>query len=167
MTIRIAVGGIVHETNTFAQPATDLAEFRANGLYEGDAMRRLAGTNTVVGVAIDAIDGDPDLEMILTAFSHAIPGGTVTRAALDYIVDQITAGIAAAKPDAVVLDLHGALVVEGYPGGDGEGARRVREIVGPDIPFISPLDLHGNIDDVLVANTDILLPYHTYPHVDT
>jgi microcystin degradation protein MlrC len=167
MTIRIAVGGIVHETNTFAHPPTDLAEFKANGLYEGEEMRSLVGTNTVVGGAIEAIDADPGLEMIPTAFSHAIPGGTVTRAAFDYIVDQITSGIAASKPDAVVLDLHGALVVDGFPGGDGEVARRVREIVGPDVPIVAPLDLHGNIDDVLVANADILLPYHTYPHVDT
>jgi microcystin degradation protein MlrC len=167
MTIRIALGGIVHETNTFALTPTDLAEFEANGLYVGDELRRLTGTNTVVGGAIEAIDADPELELIPTVFSHAIPGGTVSREAFEHIVGQITDGITAAKPDAVVLDLHGALVVDGFPGGDGEVARRVRAIVGPGVPIVSPLDLHGNIDDVLVQNVDILLPYHTYPHVDT
>jgi microcystin degradation protein MlrC len=167
MTIRIALGGIVHETNTFALNPTDLAEFEANGLYIGEELRTLTGTNTVVGGAIEAIDPDPELELIPTAFSHAIPGGTVSREAFEHIVGQITERIAAANPDAVVLDLHGALVVDGFPGGDGEVARRVREVVGPDVPIVSPLDLHGNIDDVLVQNADILLPYHTYPHVDT
>jgi microcystin degradation protein MlrC len=167
MTIRIALGGIVHETNTFALTPTDRAEFEANGLYAGEELRILTGTNTVVGGAIEAIDAAPELELIPTAFSHAIPGGTVSREAFEHIVGQITDGIAAAKPDAVVLDLHGALVVDGFPGGDGEVARRVRAIVGPGVPIVSPLDLHGNIDDVLVQNADILLPYHTYPHVDT
>jgi microcystin degradation protein MlrC len=167
MTIRIAVGGIVHETNTFALSPTTLADFQANGYYSGDGLQELAGTNTVVGGALDAIGADDDLELIPTAFSHAIPGGTVSRDAFDHIMDEITAGIATSKPDAVMLDLHGALVVDGFPGGDGEAARRVREVVGPAVPIISPLDLHGNINDELVANTDILLPYHTYPHVDS
>jgi microcystin degradation protein MlrC len=167
MTIRIALGGIVHETNTFALSPTDLAEFEANGLYVGEELRNLTDTNTVVGGAIESIDADPELELIPTAFSHAIPGGTVSREAFEHIVGQITDGIVAAKPDAVVLDLHGALVVDGFPGGDGEVARRVREIVGPNIPIVAPLDLHGNIDDMLVRSADILLPYHTYPHIDT
>jgi microcystin degradation protein MlrC len=166
MTIRITLGGIVHETNTFAVSPTTLSEFQANGLYVGDELRSLIDTNTVIGGALAAIDADPELEVIPLAFGSAIPGGTVGQDAFEHIVGMITGGIASAKPDAVVLDLHGALVVDGFPGGDGEVARRVRQIVGPEIPIVAVLDLHANIDDVLLANTDILLPYHTYPHVD-
>ena len=167
MTVRIALGGIVHETNTFALTPTGIDEFTARRFFAGDEMRRLIGTNTVIGGALEVIDADPALEPILTLDATAVPGGTVTRDAFERIVGEIIRGIEVGKPDAVVLDLHGALVVDGFPGGDGEVARRVRELVGPDVPIVAVLDLHGNIDEVLVRNTDVLLPYDTYPHVDS
>jgi microcystin degradation protein MlrC len=167
MPIRIAVGGIVHETNTFALAPTGLADFEATRLAIGEELRDLRGTNSVVGGIVEAIEADASLELIPLALATAIPGGTVAREAFERIVGLITDGIAAAGPDAVVLDLHGAMVVDGFPNGDGEVARRVRAIVGPEVPIVAVLDLHGNLDDTLLANTDILLPYHTYPHVDT
>lgn len=167
MTIRIALGGIVHETNTFALAPTGIEEFTARRYFAGEDMHQLIGTNTVIGGALEVIDADPDLEPILTVDATAVPGGTVTRDAFERIVGDILSGIEAGLPDAVVLDLHGALVVDGFPGGDGEVARRVRALVGPDIPVVAVLDLHGNIDEVLVRNTDVLLPYDTYPHIDS
>jgi microcystin degradation protein MlrC len=167
MTIRIAAGGIVHETNTFALTPTGIADFETTRLAVNEELRDMRATNTVVGGIVDAIDGEADVELIPLAFGAAIPGGTVTREAIEQIVGLITDGIASEKPDAIVLDLHGAMVVDGLPNGDGEVARRVRAIVGPGVPIVAVLDLHGNLDDTLLANTDILLPYHTYPHVDT
>ena len=164
--IRIALGGIVHETNTMATPQTSLAEFQAGQFFEAANLTELRGTNTVVGGALAAMDADPDLELVPLMFGSAIPGGTIATAAFEYIVGHICDGIRAAPVDAVVLALHGAMVVDGFPGGDGEVARRVREIIGPDVPIVVVLDLHGNLDDVLTANTDIILPYDTYPHVD-
>ena len=76
MTIRIAVGGIVHETNTMATTPTGLAEFDENKLLIGEDLRELVGTNTVIGGMVEAIDGDPELRMVPLAFGTAIPGGT-------------------------------------------------------------------------------------------
>jgi microcystin degradation protein MlrC len=166
MAIRIALGGIVHETNTFALTPTGYDDFASRRLYEREEMEALIGTNTVIGGALKAIQANPELEPILTVDASAVPGGTVTRDAFDGIVGDILSGIGVELPDAVVLDLHGALVVDGYPGGDGEVVRRVRELVGSSIPIVAVLDLHANIDEVLVHNTDVLLPYNTYPHID-
>src|SRR5688572_20326802 len=108
MTIRVALGGIVHETNTFAVDPTNLAEFRANGLYVANDLQSLAGTNTVIGGALEAIDADAELGLLPLAFGSAIPGGTVSREAFEHIVGMIAESIAAGTPDVVVLDLHGA-----------------------------------------------------------
>ena len=167
MAIKIALGGIVHETNTFALAPTGLEEFTARRYFAGAGMRQLIGTNTVIGGALEAIEADSSLTPALTVDATAVPGGTVTREAFESIAGEIVRGIEMANPDAVVLDLHGALVVDGFPGGDGEVARRVRAAVGSDVPIVAVLDLHGNIDESLVRNTDVLLPYNTYPHVDS
>ena len=60
----------------------------------------------------------------------------------------------------------GAMVTEHLDDGEGEIAARVRRVIGPDIPFIVSLDLHGNISRELVEHTDALIAYRTYPHVD-
>ena len=164
--IRIALGGIVHETNTFATPSTGLADFKANGLFQAEQIDIHRNTNCVIGGALQAFTDDGQIDLIPMMAGSAIPGGTVTFDAFDTIVGDWESRLRRDQVDAVVLDLHGALVVEGHPGGDGEAARRVRAIVGPDVPIVAVLDLHGNLDDVLTEATDILVPYDTYPHID-
>src|SRR3546814_17136575 len=44
--------------------------------------------------------------------------------------------------------------------------RRVREVVGPDLPVAVSLDLHANVTPEMVAFADSLEIYRTYPHVD-
>ena len=46
--------------------------------------------------------------------------------------------------DGVLLDLHGAMVVEGIDDGDGDFVEAVRRAVGPGCPVVATIDLHGN-----------------------
>lgn len=166
MPIRIALAGLVHETNTFSGTPTTLADFVANGLFAGEGMRSLRGTNTVVGGAVAAADADPGVELFPIVSTSAIPAGLVTVEAFEHVVGAIVAGLEEHRPDAVVLDLHGAMVSEVDADGDGEVARRVRAAVGPAVPIVAVLDLHANVSPSLAEATDALLPYRTYPHVD-
>jgi microcystin degradation protein MlrC len=164
--LRIAVAGFSHETNTFAGWPTDLVDFEANGYFRGDELRSQAGTNTVVGGAIDAIDADPSLELIPLTATSAIPGGIVTARAVNEIEGEIVAGLRRSRPDAVVLDLHGAMVTELSDDGESETLARVRDVVGADTPVVAVLDLHANVSQRMVDLASALIPYHTYPHVD-
>ena len=166
-TLRIAVAGFAHETNTFAPWPTDLADFEANGFYRGEQLASLAGTNTVAGGAIDAISADPSLDLLPILATSAIPGGLVTARAVEAIEGEIAAGLRAAHPDAVVLDLHGAMVTELTDDGEAGTLRRVRAVVGPDVPIVTVLDLHANLSHMMVEIADVILPYDTYPHVDS
>ena len=76
------------------------------------------------------------------------------------------AGVAAARPDAVYLDLHGAMVADHLDDGECEIVRRVRCVVGPDVPIAAALDLHGNISEEFVSLVDVLAGFRTYPHID-
>src|SRR5690606_24255500 len=40
------------------------------------------------------------------------------------------------------------------------------EIVGPDVPVVATLDLHGNVSDRMVETANVVISYQTNPHVD-
>jgi microcystin degradation protein MlrC len=68
--------------------------------------------------------------------------------------------------DGVYLDLHGAAVVVSFPDAEGELLRRVRAIVGA-VPIAISLDPHANMTALMVELADVMVPFRTYPHVDT
>ncbi len=72
----------------------------------------------------------------------------------------------AGQLDAVYIDLHGAMVCEHLDDGEGEILARIRDVVGPSVPLIASLDLHGNVTPLMVEKADCLIAYRTYPHVD-
>src|SRR5690606_15243487 len=49
---------------------------------------------------------------------------------------------------------------------DGELYALVREVVGPDVPVVSTVDLHANISERMVESVDAIISYRTNPHVD-
>jgi microcystin degradation protein MlrC len=167
MTLRIAVAGFEHETNTFARSKTTYDDFVSHWFYRGDEIRGLGHTNTVTGGSVAAIDADKDLEMVPLLVAGAIPGGITTADAVERIEGEIVAGLRETKPDAVALALHGAMVTELADDGESQTLRRIREVVGSNVPIVAVLDLHANVTQEMIELADVLLPYNTYPHVDT
>src|SRR5204863_228566 len=68
--------------------------------------------------------------------------------------------------DGVLMPQHGAAVSEEYPDADGEIVRRVREIVGPDLPIGVSLDMHANVSQKVVEHSTVTTVYRTNPHLD-
>src|SRR3546814_3197742 len=75
--------------------------------------------------------------------------------------------IVAAAPgcDAILLDLHGAMVAEHCDDGEGELLRRVRA-AAPGVPIGVALDLHGNATQAMMDHADVIVGFKTYPHID-
>ncbi len=163
--MRVLLAGIVHETNTFAKKRTDLDEFEANGFFRGDELLDLAGTNTVIGGVVGAAR-ELGVELIPVIATSAIPGGLVTDHVFEMVVGAIEDALRDQRPDAIVLDLHGAMATESHEDGDGAVLERVRAAAGPEMPIISTLDLHANVGPQMLANATALIPFDTYPHVD-
>jgi microcystin degradation protein MlrC len=168
---RIAVGGFQHETNTFAQLQTGLAQFVEPdawpGLVRGAPMLdALAGINLpAAGFVKEAVALGHRLEPLL--WCSAQPAGKVTRAAYESIAVELLQRLANARGcDAVYLDLHGAMVAEHRDDADGELLRRVRAAVGPSVPVVASLDFHANVSPLMVREADALVAYRSYPHVD-
>ena len=169
--LRIAVGGLVHETNTFAPAPTTLADFDTHGsslpVLRGAALLTAfpEGGGSIGGV-MRALQAAP-VEIVPLIWAAAQPGGIVAEAAFQTLADELLLGLKhGGALDAIVLDLHGAMVVEGIEDAEGWLLRRIRQAVG-DGPFIAAvLDCHGNLSADMVRYSDLLLAYRTYPHVD-
>jgi microcystin degradation protein MlrC len=165
--IRIAVGGLMHESNTFSATPTDLGSFESGGLEEGQGIRdRWGAAHHEVGGFFQAAH-DLGFEPVPTHMAWATPSGTVARDAYETLIARLLDRLNAAGPvEAVLLALHGAMAVAGLDDADGETLSRVRQAIGPDKPFIATLDLHANVSQRMAASTNALIAYQTYPHVD-
>jgi microcystin degradation protein MlrC len=168
---RIAVGGFLHETNTFAPTKATYADFVHGGgwpamTHGGDVLKTMRNVNIGLAGFVDAAEGR-GWELVPTVACGASPSAHVTEDAFERIVKVMVDGIAAAGPlDAVYLDLHGAMVTEHLDDGEGEILARVRRVIGSDLPLVVSLDLHANVTPEMVEYADALIAYRTYPHVD-
>ena len=168
---RIAVGGFLHETNTFAPTKATFADFEHGGgwpamAHGGDVLKVMRRINVALAGFVEAAEAN-GWELVPTISCGASPSAHVTEDAFERIVKAMVEGIAAAGPlDAVYLDLHGAVVTEHLDDGEGEILARVRRVIGKEVPLVASLDLHANVTPEMVEHADALIAYRTYPHVD-
>ena len=169
--VRIAIGGFQHETNTFAPSLATLAEFEAGDewpeLTSGAGLPdRVRGMNLPIAGFIDEAERSGH-RLLPTTWGSASPSSYVTEHAYEHIAGLILGGLRAARPfDAVYLCLHGAMVTEHLEDGEGELLRRMRSLVGDNVPVVASLDFHSNTTPQMVEHADALVGFRTYPHID-
>jgi microcystin degradation protein MlrC len=158
---RIAVGGFLHETNTFAPTKATYDDFVHGGgwpsMSQGaDVLRVMRDINVGLAGFVHAAEAQ-GWELVPTIACGASPSAHVTRDAYERIVKVMVDGIRTAVAlDGVYLDLHGAMVTEHLDDGEGEILRRVREVIGKDLPLVVSLDLHANVTPEMVKRIDRL-----------
>ena len=165
--MRIAALGFHHETNTFQSVKTDYDSFADYEFLRGSqiADRHATSKFTLAGYFQSAQKFEFDLVPLLWAFTG--PTGTITKDAFDRIATEMIDMLKENGPwDGVLLAQHGAAVSDEYPDMDGEISRRVREVVGLETPVVMTLDLHSNITQDQVDNTDAIVAFRTNPHLD-
>ena len=162
---RVLTAGISHETNTFSMVKTDLDKFRRGHFWGANEIPgALRGTRTAMGAAFEAA-GKFDWSLVHPVDAGAGPAGYVTDEAFETLTGMLLSG-ADERIDGALLFLHGAMVSESYEDGEGEMLRRLREKLGPDVPIVVTLDLHGNITELMASSANALIAVRTYPHID-
>jgi microcystin degradation protein MlrC len=165
--MRIAIGEFAHETNTFCPGLTTVEAFKARHWLTGeDIVARHRGVRDTLGGMIAA--GEClGIELIPTLATSTEPSATIARDAYETIRDELFTRIRAAGPiDAICLALHAAGTAEGIDDLEGTLLGELREIVGPALPVVVTLDLHGHQTATMVEHGTALLYCHEYPHVD-
>jgi microcystin degradation protein MlrC len=164
MPLTIVAARMNHETNTFSPVPTPLESFGPDGpTFGAAAQAQGAGSRTALGAFIAAAERrGATLRVAVNATAN--PSGRVDGAAYERLADAIVDAVRQGC-DAILLDLHGAMVTEHFDDGEGELLRRIRAIA-PATPLAVALDLHGNLTPAIVDGADVVVGFKTYPHVD-
>lgn len=166
--LRVAVGGLVHETNTYVVEAmgpTTLEQFAVlRGRQIPDECHK---TGTSMLSLIEACR-DADIGIVPTVYAIRDPSGTITAAAYAGLKSEILQSLRSVGPvDAVLLDLHGAAVAENVPSVEADLLAAVRKLVGQRTPIIwGDADLHGNPPTEITRLVDFWNGVQLYPHTD-
>ncbi len=172
--MRIAIGGFLHESHSFAPMATGWRQFIETGGFPTlqhpatllDTLRPIS----VPAAGAIAVAEAAGVAIAPLVWAFANPAGPVTRDAFERIAGLMLGALSDALEqgplDGVYLDLHGAMVSEDFADAEGEILRRIRAVVGDAVPITASLDPHANMTAEMVALSDALVPFRTYPHID-
>lgn len=164
---KVIIGQLEHETNTFNIRPTELVQFNNRLHFRGDdILQNLSDRQLSTSGFID-VGKEFDWEIIPSVAASASPGGKVTAEAWEALAGGILDTVRKTPDiDGICLGLHGAMVTETCDDAEGTLISQIRDIVGPDIPIAVTLDLHGNISEEMCEQTNIMVSYKTYPHID-
>jgi microcystin degradation protein MlrC len=166
--MRVAIGQLWQETNTFNPLPTTRADFGAFGVVRGgELVERMADTNELGGF-IQSLRAWPEKpEIVGLVRLPAWPAGIVTADTFAWLHDELVEGLRRALPvDGVLLALHGSLAAERTPDVTGKILEACRQVTGKGVPLVATLDLHANLTERMVQHADALVLYHTAPHID-
>lgn len=165
--MKILIGKLGAESNAFASEICDLKRYAPHGICSGERIFEVyRNTADYLGGMIQAGE-EEGVEMIPSiAVLSAVP--LLERDCLEEALGQLLSHIDAHKDeiDGICLGMHGAGAAKGIPDMEAYTLKRVRELVGPDMPIMSSLDLHGNISEEMVSLSSGLFGVKNYPHTD-
>ena len=164
--MKVVIAQMKHETNTFSPVATPLARFSRSGgkPTEGDAAyAALKGTGSAMAAFFDLAER-AGAKIVIPIAASAWPSGPVDDDAFEYIAAKICAAVTNGC-DAVLLDLHGAMVTRSIEDGDGELLSRLRSLAS-EVPIGVAFDMHANVSPRMAQSSNVIAGYQTYPHTD-
>ena len=164
--MKIFAACLATETNTFSPIPTGINDFTqvrptdiANGNASFDEIPPLG-----LWEKMARSRGD---EFVFSLFAFAQPSGLTTRTTYEQLRDELLNSLRAEMPvNIVLLNLHGAMVADGYEDCEGDIIEQVRAIVGQDVVIAVELDLHCHLSEKMVSTADLMITYKEYPHVD-
>jgi microcystin degradation protein MlrC len=159
--MKIVIARMNHETNTFSPIPTPLDAFDPQ--WDAAARSNQKGALTAMGAFLDIAEGI-NAEIVTPLAAWANPSAAVAADAYTLMCDAIVRAVSQGC-DAIMLDLHGAMVAENADDGEGSLLERIRQ-VAPDTPMTVALDLHGNVTQKMIDHADIIVSFKTYPHID-
>jgi microcystin degradation protein MlrC len=155
---RIAIAGLAIESSTFSPARSEETAFHLK--YGQDGFSNYPFFKTDSPLLKRA-------QWIPTVVGYAIPGGMVTRAAYESMMNRMIDSLKRNMPyDGLYFDIHGAMSVEGLDDPEGDMIKRIRAVIGFNTLISTSMDLHGNVTETLAENTDLITCFRMAPHED-
>ncbi|MBX3081953.1 MAG: M81 family metallopeptidase [Anaerolineae bacterium] len=162
--MKIFTASLATETNTFSPMPTGLKNFMVT--RHGDYSTYPPYVDSVVAL-FGKLGRQRGWDVVESLIAGAEPAGKTLKVVYENFRDEILTDLKAALPvDGVLLDLHGAMVADGYDDCEGDLIQRVRQIVGASVPIGVELDLHCHITQTMCDNATAIITYKEYPHTD-
>ncbi|MDH5367214.1 MAG: M81 family metallopeptidase [Cyclobacteriaceae bacterium] len=163
---RVAVIKYQHETCTFC-PGGDT---KIEDWTEVSAEEVLKSGSFIKGFVHSANNFD-NVELIGINSPNSVFGGSSrswnTKESFEHFMNIIIEDLKSKMPvQGVYLALHGAMAVRDVPRPEAEIAKRVREVVGDNVPIAGSFDLHGNEDEEFLKWSNAAFVTKRYPHYD-
>lgn len=164
---KLFLATIATETNTFSPFVTSLRDYEEGYLVRGGNHPDPDDLAAMVFLLWKKRAEERGWEVFQSLNASAQPAGLTLRSVYEAFRSEVIDDLRAQLPvDAVLLDLHGAMVAEGYDDCEGDLIAHVREIVGPNVPIGVELDLHCHLTELMVEKADVIIAYKEYPHTD-
>lgn len=157
---RILLASLFHETHTFLDGLTTLADFQ---IRRGDELFAFKGDASPLGGVIELAD-EFGWQIIPTADYRAQPSAMVADEVIEQFWNDIAPAAAKADYEAIYLVLHGAMTSQTILDVEGEILRRLRGIT--QVPIFGVFDLHANFSPAMAELADCLVAYRENPHTD-
>ncbi|WP_134701036.1 M81 family metallopeptidase [Ammoniphilus sp. YIM 78166] len=173
--MRVLIGSMLHETNTFNPILTTLEHF---DLWYGDQLfktslgQRMEGDPSnwqrfATGGIVDRLRAE-GVDIVPTVYARANTSGTIEGSAYQTIKEGFLSAVSmAGKLDGICLALHGSMYAQGEEDPEGDLMSSIREIVGPEMPIVCTLDMHATVTNRLIESVNAFTVYRTAPHMDT
>lgn len=164
---RILLGSLFHETHSFVDEITTLADF---AIRRGEQLLQRRGDGSTVDGFL-AVAAAEDWEVLPTVDYTALPAGTVDHAVFERFLREFDAGLRAALAsgglDGIWLALHGAMVTTGSLDPEGALLAHIRSVPGCEtLPVFGVFDLHANFTAAMAQHANALVAYRENPHTD-
>ena len=163
---RILVADCRQEVSSFNPKETTYDDYnivRGKALFAAnlDVESSINGARKVFG-------GRRDVELVPLMGACANSSGPLIQADFERLAAEFIEALEAesGEVDGFYFCMHGAMAATEELDPEGFLLQEARRILGPDIPLVISLDLHGVLTQRMLENCDALTVFHTYPHID-
>jgi microcystin degradation protein MlrC len=164
--MKVFIATLGTETNTFAPIPTGLRGFEDTLLLRGTGSRE---TPTLFSEALHVWRRRAEArgwDVIESIAVFAQPAGLTVRSVYEGFRDEILADLkAAGGADIILIQMHGAMVADGYDDCEGDLMHHLRD-AAPDAVLGLELDPHCHVTDEMIDACDLIVCFKEYPHID-
>ena len=163
---RVLLAGLFHETHTFLDGLTGLADFE---VLRGSELLATAGDASPMAGAVETAL-ECGWQVVPAIDMRAMPSAMVADAVVEYWWSAFESAAEAALQgglDGIYLVLHGAMASESFVDVEGELLERLARLLGQRrVPVCGVTDLHANFSARMAAFSQCLVTYRKNPHTD-
>lgn len=164
--MQIFIATLSTETNSFCTMPTAMSGFEEYFLRYGTATQEPPNLMTEALHVWRRRAEDLNWTVVESLAAIAEPAGPTTSACYATLRDRILSDLrAAGKVDAVLLQLHGAMIAEDVDDCEGDLLSHVREICPKAVIGVA-LDLHCHVTQAMLEMSDVMVCFKEYPHDD-